>query len=288
VSSIASQKTQVGIIQSGSTITADPNFSWQVLSGSTIQLTISVNSTDTLMPFASGGNVTIGVCNPTNGSCSTAGPGATQVLAIGSYPIIQAVTSSSALVQASLGIIPSVAPYDMISIFGSNFCPICSSSQVLYGAPDPVLMTYPVTLSPDSGTHNLSVTFWVHPGSGPDVTQLGTVGGPMLFATNSQINLLVPSTVAAQIGSEIDVVVNYGTAHSAPYPVNLIATDPGIFTIGADGQGSGAILNSAYALVGSANPAGARHTSTDSDIVQVYMTGLGIPDSTARGGVVGT
>ncbi len=281
VSSIASQKTQVGIIQSGSTITADPNFSWQVLSGSTIQLTISVNSTDTLMPFASGGNVTIGVCNPTNGSCSTAGPGATQVLAIGSYPIIQAVTSSSALVQASLGIIPSVAPYDMISIFGSNFCPICSSSQVLYGAPDPVLMTYPVTLSPDSGTHNLSVTFWVHPGSGPDVTQLGTVGGPMLFATNSQINLLVPSTVAAQIGSEIDVVVNYGTAHSAPYPVNLIATDPGIFTIGADGQGSGAILNSAYALVGSANPAGARHTSTDSDIVQVYMTGLGIPDSTA-------
>jgi len=284
VSSIASQKTQVGIIQSGSTITADPNFSWQVISGSTIQLTISVNATDTLMPFAAGGNVTIGVCNPVNGSCSTASAGATQVLAIGSYPIIQAVTSSSALVQASAGVIPSVAPYDMVSIFGSNFCPICSSSQVLYGAPDPVLLSYPVTLSPDSGTHNLSVTFWVHPSSGPDVTQLGTVGGPLLFATNNQINLLVPSAVAAQIGNEIDIVVNYGAngsiAHSAPYPVNLVATDPGVFTIGADGQGSGAVLNNAYALVGSTNPAGARHTATDSDIVQIYMTGLGIPDST--------
>ena len=291
VSSIASQKTQVGIVQSGSTITADPNFSWQVISGSTIQLTISVNATDTLMPFAAGGNVTIGVCNPVNGSCSTASAGATQVLAIGSYPIIQAVTSSSALVQASAGVIPSVAPYDMVSIFGSNFCPICSSSQVLYGAPDPVLMSYPVTLSPDSGTHNLSVTFWVHPSSGPDVTQLGTVGGPLLFATNNQINLLVPSAVAAQIGSEIDIVVNYGSgsiAHSAPYPVNLVATDPGVFTIGADGQGSGAVLNSSYALVGSTNPAGARHTAADSDIVQIYMTGLGVPDSIADDTATGT
>jgi len=292
VSSIASQKTQVGIVQSGSTITADPNFSWQVISGSTIQLTISVNATDTLIPFAAGGNVTIGVCNPVNGSCGTASAGATQVLAIGSYPIIQAVTSSSALVQASAGVIPSVAPYDMVSIFGSNFCPVCSSSQVLYGAPDPVLLSYPVTLSPDSGTHNLSVTFWVHPSSGPDVTQLGTVGGPLLFATNNQINLLVPSAVAAQIGSEIDIVVNYGAtgsiAHSTPYPVNLVATDPGIFTIGADGQGSGAVLNSSYALVGSTNPAGARHTATDSDIVQIYMTGLGIPDSTADDTATGT
>jgi hypothetical protein len=58
-----------------------------------------------------------------------------------------------------------------------------------------------------------------------------------------------------------------------------VATDPGVFTIGADGQGSGAVLNNAYALVGSTNPAGARHTATDSDIVQIYMTGLGIPDS---------
>jgi len=76
--------------------------------------------------------------------------------------------------------------------------------------------------------------------------------------------------------------------------VNIVATDPGIFTIGADGQGNGAILDLNNNLISSTNPAGLRSTTVtgNSDIVSIYMTGLGIPDSTGDntqtgGGLVG-
>jgi uncharacterized protein (TIGR03437 family) len=289
VSSDPTQATKVGVVQSGTTITPDPNISWTVVNGSNITLVITVNASDTLLPFSTsgnGGNVTIGVCNPSAGTCSIATGTAT--LTIGSNPIIQAVTSSSALVQVTPPTLPTISTYDMVSVFGANFCSSggtgCGTNTVLYGEPDPVLMTYPTTLSPDASgptQRNLYVTFFAHGGS----TVLGTA--PLLFATNGQINLLVPSGVSGQIGSSVDMVVNfgYGTGanllKSAVYTVNLAATDPGVFTVGADGQGSGAILDQNFNLVTSVNPSGARATSTDSDIIQLYMTGLGIPDSTA-------
>jgi uncharacterized protein (TIGR03437 family) len=285
VSSDPNQATKVGVVQSGTTLTFGPNITATVITGSTIQLNITVNATDTLLPFASGGAVTLGVCNPTAGVCSIAT--GTTLLNIGSYPIIQAVTSSSALTQVNAPALPSMATYDMVSIFGANFCPVCTSTQILYGAPDPVLQAYPTFLSPD-GTNHLYVTFFAHGGS----TVLGTA--PLLFATNQQINLLVPYGVNGQIGSTVDIVVNYGTGSSAPtlaksavFQANLVATNPGIFTIGADGQGSAAMLDQTYNLIGSTNPAGSRTTATDSDIVQIYMTGLGIPDSVGDNATAG-
>jgi uncharacterized protein (TIGR03437 family) len=286
VSSDPNQATKVGVVQSGTTITFDPNITVTVLTASTIQLGISVNTTDTLLPFANGGSVTLGVCNPTNGACSSAT--GTTLLSIGSYPIISAVTSSSTLTQVSPPTLPSMATYDMVSIFGSNFCPVCTSTQILYGAPDPVLQAYPTFLSPD-GINHLYVTFFAHGSS----TVLGTA--PLLFATNQQINLLVPSGVSGQIGNQLDLVVNYGTGSAPPtllksaaYEVNLNATNPGIFTIGADGQGPGAMLDQNYNLIGSTNPAGARSTATDSDIIQIYMTGLGVPDSIGDNSTAGS
>jgi hypothetical protein len=59
--------------------------------------------------------------------------------------------------------------------------------------------------------------------------------------------------------------------------VNTVPTDPGIFTVGSDGEGQAAALAAAtYALVTTANPAGMRNGAT-SDTVQVYVTGLGVP-----------
>ena len=54
-------------------------------------------------------------------------------------------------------------------------------------------------------------------------------------------------------------------------------TDPGIFTVGSDGQGPAAALNLSYALINSANPAAMRSGVGNSDTVQIYVTGLGVP-----------
>jgi large repetitive protein len=71
-------------------------------------------------------------------------------------------------------------------------------------------------------------------------------------------------------------------ATSAIYKLNVAATDPGVFTEGADGQGNAAVLNSAtYATITQANPAGMHYTAANSDTVLLYVTGLGVPNSTA-------
>ena len=113
---------------------------------------------------------------------------------------------------------------------------------------------------------------------------------PLLFANNSQINVIVPEAVSGFTGSAtVDAVVNfgYGTGatllKSSPFPLNVAASDPGIFTVGSDGQGTAAALSTAYTLITPANPAGVRtgvHSGPDSDYIQVYVTGLGLPTST--------
>jgi uncharacterized protein (TIGR03437 family) len=174
----------------------------------------------------------------------------------------------------------------MISIFGTNFCPNCLSTQVLTGSPDPASLAYPTQLQFNSTTSYLSVTF-----SAVNGTDFTAVNAPILFATNTQINLLVPSVVVTG-SNNVNVTVNYGPSgsalHSAVFPVSIAATDPGIFTIGADGQGSGAALDSNYNLISSTNPAGVRLGSGNSDIIQLYMTGLGAPDSIAANTTGGT
>ena len=281
------QRTKVGIV-SGGVIVADTNISTNVLNASNMILTITVPSAaDANLPFSptgTGGTVALGVCNPVGGTCTI--PTGTVSFTIGNNPIVQAVTSASAFTQVAPPALQTVAPYDMLSIFGTNFCSSggsgCSSSQVLYGTPSNVLMQYPFSLSPDASgatQRNLTVGFYQH-GS----TTL-IANAPLLFATNGQINLVVPSAVHGQ--ATVDIVVNfgYGTGttmkSSAAFPVTVADTNPGIFTIGQDGQGSGAILDSQWNLVASPNPGGMRSTAADSDVIAIYMTGLGVPDSTA-------
>ena len=290
------QKTKVGIVVSNAIVT-DTNIAVNVVNPSNIILTFTVPvSADPYLPFAvagAGGPISLGICNPAGGSCSI--PTGTATLTIGTGPILQAVTSASAFTQVTPPSIPAMAPFDMLSIFGANFCSSggtgCSSSQILYGAPDATLR-YATTLSPDSAGATqrlLSVTFQTRGGS---PTLIATA--PLLFATNGQINLLVPAALSGNIGGSVDIVVNFGYGSgatlksSSPFQVNILATNPGLFTVGANGQGDGAILNSSYSQVTSTAPAGMRSTATDSDTVQFYLTGLGTPDSTADNAVAGS
>ena len=208
-------------------------------------------------------------------------------LTIANGPIVQAVTSASSFLEVTPPANPKVAPYDMISIFGANLCTSSgvSCNMFMAGVADPVSLRYPSFLSPDpvSATQRLlTVTFQTHTAS---PTTIATA--PLLFATNEQINLVAPGALSAYIGGTVDVVVSYGygsgatVLRSQPFSVNVQATDPGIFTMSPSGQGTGAILGANSQLVGFGSEAGMRTSQTDSDIVQIYTTGLGVPDSLA-------
>ncbi len=289
------QKTKVGIVVNNAII-SDTNIAVNVINPSNIILTITVPAVaDTYLPFSTGGTVNLGVCNPSGGSCVLSGQ---LPMLIGNVPIIQGVTSASAFIQVTPPALQTVAPYDLISIFGSNFCSSggtgCASNTVLTGSPDPVTLRYPASLSPDAAGSTqrlLTVNFQTH--ATPPVL-IGTAAS-LLFSTNNQINVLVPAALSAQIGNSVDIVVNFGYGSGAtmksslPFTVSVVGTNPGIFTVGSDGQGDGAILGSNWATISNSNPAGIRSTAlgADSDTVQVYMTGLGAPDATGDNSAAG-
>lgn len=289
--------TNVGIYKSGA-IVPDPNVVATYSNPNTMVLKITLPSsgTDPLLPFNVSGSVQIGVCNPpTSGSLCSIPPttGGVLTLNIGTNPIIQAVTSASSYYQAPAPLLTPVSPYDMISIFGKNFCVSggtgClagSSSAILYNFPTGATLSYLNTqLTPDTSANPrvVSVGFYNHSGA-PQLI----ASAPLLFATNNQINALVPSALAnAQLLNQpVDIIVSfgYGTGStmltSAPYTVLVTADDPGMFAMTAAGQGDAAAL-----LPGSATPISSTHPASATlagtpDTVQLYVTGLGAPDST--------
>jgi uncharacterized protein (TIGR03437 family) len=283
--------TSAGIVTAGF-IVPDPNVVASIVNSTTIVLTITVPSTtDPYLPFSgAGGSVIVGVCNPQGATCIT--PTSTGTLTIGVNPNIQAVTSSASYFQATPPALTPVAPYDVLAVFGTNFCVsggtgCTGSNAILYGTLDPVTLRYLSALSPDAAgptQRSVSATFQTH-----GRTPTAIANAPLLFVTNGQINLVVPDGVSAYIGKTVDIVVNfgYGTGatilSSAPYSVTITSTDPGLYSVTGNGIGDAAALSASYALIGSTNPAAARNPASDSDTVQLYLSGLGKPDSTNSG-----
>ena len=270
-------KTAVGVVSNTSTLAMAPDsyVAVNIVNSSTIVLTITANSADTALALTSGsGSKLIGVCNP-GGQATCPIAQSTATLNIGSVPTISAITSASSF--ASNAASGGFARYDMVSIFGANFCNSNGTgcgTGVLYGTPDSVTGFYPTTLSPDSHARDVAVKFYATPYNATSSPVLATA--PLLFATNNQINAVVPSTVGTS--GTIDVVVWFGTSHSTAYTINLAAADPGVFTIGSDGMGEAAVLATDWSLINSTHPAIVR--AGTSDTVQLYMTGLGSPLAT--------
>ncbi len=303
--------TKVGIVSGAApgTLSPDTNLALTFVNSSNLLLKITVPALgaggvngDANLPFllgGAGGPVYLGIAN---GSSTI--PSGTATLTIGGGPIIYGVTSSSSFAEVPAGTLPPIAPYDMVSIWGANFCSSqttfpavgtvaaftnggCASTTILPGIPDTTLYRFPFSLTPDQYItpappssalwRYVTVNFYLNGSTTP-------IPAPLLFATNGQINTIVPGALTT--GQTYNVVVSFGCAactpstvvSSAPFPVSIVPADPGIFTIGADGQGPAAALASGtYALISGANPAGMRYTASDSDTVQIYMTGLGVP-----------
>jgi uncharacterized protein (TIGR03437 family) len=295
-------QTVVGVVTGTSpqVLVVDNNVTATIQNTTSIIVTISVpSSADPYLPFSgNGGTVTLGVCNPQSGSTVCSMPTGTQTLTIGINPIVSAVTSASSYAEVSAPTLPTIAPYDILSIFGSNFCVSggtgCvpgGTNPVLYGSAAAPTYGYPFSLSPDAAgatQRNLTVTFYPH---GSTTNAIGTA--PLLFASNNQINLVAPAALASHetAGSnQVDILVSFGYGSgstmlkSLPFTVNVAATDPGVFTVGGDGQGDAAALAAqTYALITQRAPSIVRSTASDSDTIMLYVTGLGVPDSTYAG-----
>ena len=101
----------------------------------------------------------------------------------------------------------------------------------------------------------------------------GPYPAPILYASNCQINAVVP--FEAPPGFPTFVTVQSGGQTLGPIKLPVMVAAPGIFSVGASGQA--AILNQDSSLNSSTNPA------APGSIVSIYMTGTGalnpsIPD----------
>ena len=139
-----------------------------------------------------------------------------------------------------------VAPLGMVSIFGSG---LADSQQSVYSVP------FPTTLA---GAQLM-------------------IGGqplPLFYASDGQINAIVPTAIAANEHDQLIVVRD--TTQSAPADLLVADNNPGIFTFNQSGSGQGSILN---ALTGAlAAPAGTAPGSapvTAGNYVSIYLSSLG-------------
>lgn len=244
-------------------------------------LTVQVPYGTTGAPFATAGAtaVLVGVANGANPTA----PVATMTIGVTAAPIIYGITSASAYVDTAAGSNPKATPYDIISIFGANFCALCTgTNSVLVGSPDPTYGRFPNYLSPD-GTHKISVLY-SKPG-----TPTTNLPGYLLFATSTQINVLVPGAVSTLNNSGVNIQVGYDTVvpssaanTSTAFSMTLAAQDPGIFTIASNGQGQGAITDAVTFVLNSQTAPTTPYAAMCSGCtVAIFMTGLGTPDSVA-------
>ena len=125
-----------------------------------------------------------------------------------------AVAAGGVLNAASYALQTPVAPGTLVSIFGSNFT--------------------------DSTSALIATTFpWPNQLGGTSVT-IGGEPVPIYVVTAGQINAMLPFDLP--VNTSLPLVVTRGNAVSAPEPVSLISSQPGVFTQAANGQGIGVVV----------------------------------------------
>jgi len=108
--------------------------------------------------------------------------------------------------------------------------------------------------------------------------QFGAVAAPLLYVSNSQVNLQVPWEVSPQNPGALTITVN-GQSATLAAPVSPFA--PGLFSLSAAGTGPGAILDSTYHLLDAS-----RAALPGSSIIQIFCTALGpVTNQPASGAV---
>jgi uncharacterized protein (TIGR03437 family) len=155
------------------------------------------------------------------------------------------VASGGVLSTASYSLNTAVSPGMLVAIFGTN---LTAAGQVYTAGTFP----WPETLG------------------GASVT----IGGeplPLYAVTPDQINAILPYDLPA--GATLPLVVTYGNAISPPVPVNIVADQPGVYTLTQNGTGTGIVVivhpDGSQVLAGGSNAAQA------GDALVIYGTGMG-------------
>jgi uncharacterized protein (TIGR03437 family) len=115
-------------------------------------------------------------------------------------------------------------------------------------------------------------------GPKPSVT-FDELPAPLLYASNCQINAVVPFGIASRQSTAVKVQSDSGAI--GPLNLPVVAAAPGIFTMTMSGSGQGAVLNQDLSVNAAANPA-ARGA-----YVSVFLTGSGALDEAVADGSVG-
>jgi uncharacterized protein (TIGR03437 family) len=109
---------------------------------------------------------------------------------------------------------------------------------------------------------------------------LAGLAAPLLYASDGQVNAIVPYEVGANTDQQ--VIVTRGNSLSAPQPVTVAPAAPGLFTIDSSGKGQGIIVG--VDASGAQAIADVSHPVKRGDAIIIYCTGLGKVDQTFPAG----
>jgi len=140
----------------------------------------------------------------------------------------------------------SVAPGEVVTIFGSNLGPTR-------------LTGYQLTAS-----HFVSTTL------AQTRVMFDGVAAPLLYVLNDQVSAIVPYAVGGQ--TETQVVVEHNGVPSGTLTIPVVDSAPGLFTATASGKGQAAALNEDLSKNSASDPA------AQGSIVVLYGTGAGQTD----------
>jgi uncharacterized protein (TIGR03437 family) len=145
----------------------------------------------------------------------------------------------------------------------------------------------PGTLVSIIGSNFTDAKGWVVAGLLPWPNQLGgtsvTIGGvpvPIYLVTSNQIDGVLPFGLAAN--TTLPLVVTRNNAVSAPIQVNMVTSQPGIFTLTGNGHGAGDVelvhTDTSWVVLGGGEKAKA------GDQLRIFCTGLGATSPRAVAG----
>jgi uncharacterized protein (TIGR03437 family) len=166
---------------------------------------------------------------------------------------------------------PVVAPGEIVAVFGSGLGPdagIAATVPSAGGAYATRLGTAPAETYIEFETDPVAHT-WAE--------------APLIYAQDGQVNAVVPFAMPAGTGQKMRATYNGVTSTS--FTVDVVAADPGIFTVNSGGTGQAAVLNFAsgtYPLNSDKTPV------VRGDIICIYATGGGMttPAPTTEGELV--